>query len=137
MYRRSLRVPEPGASMGVVVQELAPADKAGVVFTKDPTRAVETLVIEATAGFGEALVSGRVIPERLLINRKTGIVEERIGQADGAGECLSEAQIEALVQAAQRIERTFGEAQDIEWAFAGPRLYILQTRPITAGAHAN
>jgi rifampicin phosphotransferase len=135
IYRQSRGVAETGAAMAVVVQELAAADKAGVVFTKDPTRVVETLVIEATPGFGEALVSGRVIPERLLVNRKTGIVEERITRAGSTGECLSEAEIEALVQAALKIEIMLGEPQDIEWAFAGPKLYILQARPITAGIH--
>lgn len=132
-YRRSRGIDASVAGMGVVVQQFLPADKSGVLFTQDPTRANRCLLIEATRGLGESLVSGQVIPERVRINGTSGLVEERVVPT-GVGELLSDAETESLAQAGIRIESGFGEPQDIEWAFVGPRLYILQTRPITAHA---
>lgn len=129
-YRRSRGIEAAAANMGVVVQQFLPSDKSGVMFTQDPTRPKKGLLIEATRGLGEALVSGRVIPERVRLDG-AGLIEERV-VAPGKGELLSDAETEALARAGMRIEAAFGEPQDIEWAFIGARLYILQTRPIAS-----
>jgi len=132
-YRRSRRLNGSKAAMGVVVQQVLMSDKSGVLFTQDPTRTDRCLLIEAIRGLGESLVSGQVIPERIRINSNSGLPIEKV-LAPGVTELLSEAETEALAQAGIRIEATFGQPQDIEWAFVGPRLYILQTRPITGRA---
>lgn len=129
-YRKSHSVVSDEACMGVIVQELISADKAGVVFTQDPTDNKGCVLIEAIRGFGDALVSGSVIPERIRIDRFSGAIIEKV-PAPGTAGCLSEAEIEVLLQAVLRIESSFGGPQDIEWVFAGPRLYIVQTRPMT------
>ena len=45
---------------------------------------------------------------------------------------LSDDQVAELAALGQRIESHYGEPQDIEWAYAQGRLYVLQSRPITA-----
>ncbi|MBZ0233326.1 MAG: hypothetical protein K8M05_13435 [Deltaproteobacteria bacterium] len=35
-----------------------------------------------------------------------------------------------------RCEQLFGGPQDLEWAFSGDRLHLLQSRPVTTAARA-
>jgi pyruvate,water dikinase len=59
--------------MAVLVQELVTAAKAGVVFTMDPVSGSGSdILIEATYGLGEALVSGKVTPDKYYVSRDTG-----------------------------------------------------------------
>jgi phosphoenolpyruvate synthase/pyruvate phosphate dikinase len=50
--------------------------------------------------------------------------------------CLEDAQLRALGDLAGRCEEVYGPARDIEWAFEGERLYLLQCRAITTGKSA-
>jgi pyruvate,water dikinase len=69
-YRLKRGIPPTAAAMGVVVQEFVPAEAAGVMFTADPVTGDTTrLIIEATAGLGEALVSGRVSPQHVVLDK--------------------------------------------------------------------
>ena len=45
--------------------------------------------------------------------------------------CLDDAQLVALHGLATRCEAAYGGEQDIEWAFSGGELFLLQRRPIT------
>ena len=109
------------------------------------------MVIDASFGLGEAIVSGQVDPDHYVVDpqnweitgRKLGSKEiaivptagggtERIEREDAAVQALPDAQIIALAQMAQRVAEHFGVPQDIEWAWAGGQLYLLQARPITS-----
>lgn len=149
-YRRRLELPgEP--EVGVVIQRLVPADTAGVLFTVNPLSGVDERVIEATWGLGEAIVSGLVTPDRYRVSR-TGVVLERTpGEKDLSVECLAEggtaecavasgrintlcltdAHLMRLHDLALQCENLFGGNQDLEWAFAGHDLYLLQRRAVT------
>jgi pyruvate,water dikinase len=138
-------------SVGVVVQALLDPDCAGVMFTRNPVTGADELMIEASWGLGEAVVSGRVIPDHFSIER-SGEVRERtpgfknvavraLPQGGTAEEevssdlverlCLDEGQLIELRRLADKCEEVYGSARDIEWAFAGGRLYLLQCRAIT------
>jgi pyruvate,water dikinase len=138
-------------SVGVVVQALLDPDSAGVMFTRNPVTGADELMIEASWGLGEAVVSGRVIPDHFSIER-SGEVRERtpgfkniavraLPQGGTAEEevsadlverlCLDEGQLNELRRLADNCEEVYGPARDIEWAFAGGRLYLLQCRAIT------
>jgi pyruvate,water dikinase len=141
------------AAMAVIVQQLVAADAAGVVFTADPvTGSPERIVVEACWGLGEALVSGKVTPDRFVIQRDTEQVVERsistksvetafsptgspveqpVPPARADKPSISDATAQKLARLALKVERLFGTPQDIEWAMAGPTLFILQSRPIT------
>jgi rifampicin phosphotransferase len=123
-YRRREGVSESGLAMGVIVQAMAPAEWAGVVFTRDPHGDPRTARIEAVRGLGEGLVSGRITPHDYEVDRTTFSVR-------GSHAHWPPTFLEDLLRLGLRIERATGAPQDIEWAFANGRLLVLQTRPIT------
>ena len=72
-YRHRQGIAPAEVSLAVVVQEMAPADAAGVMFTVNPvTGATDEMVINATWGLGEALVSGRVTPDTIIASKDDG-----------------------------------------------------------------
>jgi pyruvate,water dikinase len=74
-YRAKQGVDAAGLAMAVVVQQLVPAESAGVLFTRDPMDPDgKTMLAEASWGLGEAVVSGRVQPDRFKLDRETGRV---------------------------------------------------------------
>ena len=159
-YRARQGIGPEEVALAVVVQQMVPAEAAGVLFTVNPINGRdEEVVINATWGLGEALVSGRVNPDTVVAEKATGkIAEFEIGDkavevvpdgdADGPGgtgeqelpderrrqASVTGERVEALARMAREVEAEFGSAQDVEWAFAGGRLYLLQSRPVTAGA---
>jgi phosphohistidine swiveling domain-containing protein len=151
-YRLRNAIPHDGAALAVVVQELVPSETSGVLFTANPLSGLlSEAVIDATFGLGEALVSGQVEPDHYVADTRTGeILSLRLGnkatatqskhgggvenvRAEAAGkQTLSAAQVRQLVSAGRGIQEAYGTPQDIEWAFAGGALFILQSRPITS-----
>ena len=144
-------------SVGVVVQALLDPESAGVMFTRNPINGSDERVIEASWGLGEAVVAGRVIPDSFrldrdgnVLDRTPGLKKIAIRTSAGGGTyeesldaelaeqpCLDDAQLAELSALADRCEDVYGPARDIEWAFAGGQLYLLQCRAITrAGAEA-
>jgi pyruvate,water dikinase len=126
----------PGqAAMAVVVQEMLAAEYAGVMFTADPATGCQSrMVIEAVPGTGEALVAGRVNPERLVMHKASLRILRR-GSPDK--ECLlHEPVLRQLGRLGRKVERVLGRPQDIEWAVAGGGVFLLQTRPVTTASPA-
>jgi Pyruvate phosphate dikinase, AMP/ATP-binding domain/Uncharacterized protein conserved in bacteria (DUF2332) len=60
-----------------------------------------------------------------------GTVEEEVSSDLAERLCLDDGQLEELHRLATRCEEVYGPARDIEWAFAGGRLYLLQCSAIT------
>jgi pyruvate,water dikinase len=138
-------------SIGVVVQSLLNPDSAGVMFTQNPITGADERMIEASWGLGEVVVAGRVIPDTFRIDRAGAILERTPGfkkiairaAADGgtleekvAPElveklCLDDDQLAQLSALAGKCDEVYGPARDIEWAFAGGQLYLLQCRAVT------
>jgi pyruvate phosphate dikinase-like enzyme/cyclic nucleotide-binding protein len=138
-------------SIGVVVQSLLDPDVAGVMFTQNPINKADERLIEASWGLGEVVVAGRVIPDTFRID-PAGAVRERTpgvkkisirAAADGgtfdetvAPErveqlCLDDDQLAQLNALAAQCDQVYGPARDIEFAFAGGQLYLLQCRAVT------
>jgi pyruvate,water dikinase len=134
-----------------IVQELVDADCAGVLFSRNPLDGSDEFVVEASWGLGEAVVAGLVVPDRVRLGRDGTVLEQTAGLKDivvrpapegGTQEaqvppsrardpCLSGAQLRELVALARRCQQVFSGAQDLEWAFAGGRLFLLQRRAVT------
>jgi pyruvate,water dikinase len=115
------------AAVGVVVQEQVPADAAGVAFTANPvTGATDEVVVSAVRGLGERLVSGEADPDEWVV-RDRQVTRVRVPE-----DSLNEDQILEVAAVARRVEAHFGFPVDIEWAFEGQQLWLLQARPITA-----
>jgi pyruvate,water dikinase len=130
----------------VNVQTMWPSEVSGIVFTQDPTgRAEGQLVVEASYGLGEAVVSGDVSPDRYLVRRENpeeytvevgekATVFSALGAdpppRDPENPCLSAAQLTELTGLALRVEEYFGHPVDIEWGLAGGQFALLQARAI-------
>lgn len=153
-YRQRQGVDESGLAMAVVVQRLVHADVAGVLFTRDPNDASgERMLIEASWGLGEAVVSGRVTPDSFQVDRGTGrTLERRAGhkhlRITVAGEeevladqqkqlSLDDGQLADLAELGRKVEEFYGEPRDVEWAYAEGRFWLLQARPITTAGAAD
>ncbi len=123
-YRRFHALDETRLAMAVVIMPMVLAECAGVAFTVDPTGSADMVRVETVQGLGEQLVSGQVTPDVALVPRA-----ELTGghpTAEGAG-----ALAERVAGLALDVERAFGAPQDIEWAWDGESLQLLQARPIT------
>jgi len=109
--------------IAVVVQKLIRADISGILFTADPvTGSRFKMTGNYVYGFGEELVSGEVEPYTFAFQRPKGKYE-------GPDDLKRFAK--KLYKLAIRLEAELGMPQDIEWAIADGRLYLLQSRPIT------
>jgi len=125
-YRKEHDLRDDRIVMEVVVQVMVPAQASGVIFTADPVaRDPRWMMISAAEGLGEALVQGQAAGETYRVNRENDEVE-------GQGNVLKREQIAELVSISKKIEELFGAPQDIEFAIAENRIFILQARPITS-----
>ncbi len=122
-YSQAQGLAETEHEMAVVVQRLVRADFSGVLFTTDPvTGDLMRMTGNFVPGLGDKLVSGQANPQTFTLARPKGTYS-------GPAELSRFAR--ALYRNACRLEKELGGPQDIEWAIAGGRLYVLQSRPIT------
>jgi pyruvate,water dikinase len=130
-YRAANAVDESSVSLAVVVQRMVDAGIAGVLFTADPLTGCRTrAVIDAVAGLGDALVSGRVDPDHVAVDTATGEISAR--RVVGAAPVLDDARVREVAALGTRIAAHFGTPQDIEFAIDHTgTLWIVQSRPIT------
>lgn len=136
------------------VQKMVNSDMAGVMFTANPiTNSLNEIVIESNWGLGESVVSGKSMNDFYLVEKSPlRLKDKRIARKNiivcfdnekGYGRkevkvpsekmhvsTLTEEQVEALGNIGMELEAAFGYPQDIEWAYEGGVLFILQTRNI-------
>ena len=111
---------------GVVVQKMVAAEYAGVMFTEHPGT-TGAMMIEMVSGLGEELVSGNVTPDTYTYGKLTGdlLVNESSVNTAAAIEMAP------LLALGRELEAMFGQPQDIEWAYAKGKFFLLQARDIT------
>ncbi|HEX5839690.1 MAG TPA: PEP/pyruvate-binding domain-containing protein, partial [Anaerolineales bacterium] len=150
-YRLRNRIPQEDVALAVIVQEMVPSDVSGVMFTANPLTGLRSeTVIDATFGLGEALVSGQVEPDHYVVNTQMSVIRSKtlgakelstrsaagggveIRQEASAQQALTDEHILQLAELGRSIQKEYGFPQDIEWAFAAGKLYVLQARPITS-----
>ncbi len=159
-YREKQKFDHFEVALSVVVQKMVNSEKSGVMFTANPvTSDTNQIMINASWGLGEAVVSGTVTPDEYVVDKNTKEVVEKhiadklvmiVRKDEGVGtvkievkdylgpeyvnkQCLTDDEILQLVDYGMKIESLYGSHQDIEWGFDKDtkRLYILQARPIT------
>lgn len=131
-YRASKGLDADGGAPAVVVQRMVPARCAGVAFSADPVSGrIDQIVVSAVSGLAEQLVSGEVDGSDYVLDKADGTVLQ--SPADGV---LTPNDLIALKDLVLRVESAFQHPQDIEWAFDGERLYLLQSRAITTALRA-
>lgn len=150
-YRAKHGIGNNGLALAVVVQKMVAADVAGVLFTKNPMANNNHMLVSASYGLGESVVAATVTPDTLELSRASrevvssvvGAKETRIDMVVG-GTAVSEVPLELrsqlsldaeqaadLVELGLSVEQYYRSPQDIEWAFTGGELFLLQSRPIT------
>jgi pyruvate,water dikinase len=150
-YRHAAGVPQFEGGMAVIVQRMADAAVAGVLFTADPVEGTDDrIIIESSWGLGEAIVSGLVSPDMFACDRRTmevllrrpgkkaqaiflspGGQMENVEASRQTALSLSDTQVQELSRLGLAIERHYGGPQDVEWAIEGDTILVLQARPIT------
>ena len=139
--------------IAVVVQEMVNSDKAGVMFTADPSNnSMSSLVIEAAFGLGEVVVGGLVSPDYYMVDKaslkikdvrvshkKFKIIRDDKGNnkhvdlsdEEANRRVLSDKEILEIARLGLKIEQHYGSPQDTEWALEADKVYMVQSRPIT------
>lgn len=152
-YRKKNNFPTDKVYIAVVVQKMVNSEKAGVMFTINPaTNETNELVIEGAYGLGEAVVSGEVNPDEYLIDKNAlKIKDKRLKKQDfgyfrsesgtnykkdfneekGNQQKLNDEEILKLAKIGVEIEKHYEKPMDIEFAIDGPKVYIVQARPVT------
>jgi pyruvate,water dikinase len=149
-YLRRKGIDPASALMAIVVQRLVPAEVAGVLFTANPrTGSRDELLIEASWGLGESVVSGLVQPDTYVLDRHTGELKGsrisdkrlRVGDRDSGPQpvapedrtrpCLDAQGLAKLWDLGARVAAHYSLPQDLEWAIHEGKLHLLQARPIT------
>lgn len=127
-YLRHAGIDPSSVSMAVIVQELVEPEASGVAFSRNPLTGLDEIVIETVEGRGDVLVSGEATPERWV--RRWGEWTER---PPTGGEW---AHLDELAETVGRVARQWGHPVDIEWAWDGAGLHLLQVRPLTSAGGA-
>lgn len=158
-YREKNQIPHQEVHMSVGVQKMVNAKTAGVAMSLDPVNGDRTrIVIDASWGLGEMVVSGIVTPDNYtvekvlmeVLDRKISdkhvelvgdpelgeAVEREVEEPRRSQSCLSDAEVLAIAALAKRLEQQNKCPQDVEWALDadlpdGENLLALQSRPET------
>ena len=139
--------------VAVVIQEMVASDVSGIGFSVHPvTQEPDFMLVEACLGLGEAIVSGKIVPDQYVIERSTGAILDRSVGAQRSGlflerggskanwrnldergsqPKLSDEQVLEYSNLLSRIQDHYGFPVDTEWAFHDGQFWLLQARPIT------
>lgn len=140
--------------LSVIIQQMVPAEKSGVLFTVNPiTGTDKEIMIEACYGIGEALVGGEVTPDLYLYDWYQGLENERTisdkkvtsividqppfitsietPEAKRNVAVLNQEEVRELSDLSMQVAEKYGFPVDIEWSWYQGRFYLLQSRPIT------
>src|SRR3989344_2998238 len=153
-YREKKGFHKTKALLAVIIQRMINSDKSGVIFTSNPMKMTNDIVIEAVFGLGEGIVSGKINPDQYEISRELEILDKKIADKKKAltrtssgkieevrlteersnSQVLTESEIKRLADISLQIEKHYKKPQDIEFAIEIREIYIVQSRPITTEA---
>ncbi|AOZ89179.1 phosphotransferase [Bacillus xiamenensis] len=137
--------------MAIVVQGLIHSDVSGVIFSENPVSGkTNEVMLTASYGLGEAIVSGLVTPDTFIVDKETDSIEKSLGTKDlqivpcqegvieqpvskeRAGQfCLHDDQLLQITKITKQVEALYGHGVDIEFGISNGTFYLLQARPIT------
>jgi rifampicin phosphotransferase len=123
-----------GARMAVIVQRMVAGETSGVAFGIDPIGGGDVVVVTAARGPAAAVVDGDALTDTWHVARDGTVAARTIAEPGRTRAVLDDAQVNAVASLARRIANAAGGPQDVEFTFAGGRLWALQARPVTAAA---
>src|SRR3989339_344866 len=153
-YRTKKGFDHSKSQLAVVVQKMIDSDKSGVMFSKNPVKSDESILIEAVWGLGEGIVSGQIKPdtytidndldnfkilERLVPAKKIAFTRDSAGNNTiakltderGKQQVLGNYELKVLSNYARKLEEHYKKPQDIEFAISNNEIFIVQSRPVT------
>ena len=139
--------------VAVVIQEMVASEISGIGFSVHPvTQEPDFMLIEACLGLGEAIVSGKIVPDQYVIRRSTGTILDRSVGAQRSGlfldggeskatwrnldergsiPKLTDEQVREYSTLLAKVQDHYGFPVDTEWALQDGQFWLLQARPIT------
>ncbi len=151
-YRRQQGLSMKRPQLAVFVQQLVASDVSAVIFSANPiTGSRDEVMINASWGLGESIVGGTVTPDTFVVRKSDLAITSRtiadkqhmtVSTSGGTHEVevprflraqasLNNEQVIEMAKLALTLEATMEHPVDVECAYAGGELYLLQCRPIT------
>jgi pyruvate, water dikinase len=151
-YRRQQGLSIDQPQIAVLVQRMVASDVSAVAFSANPiTGSRDEIVINASWGLGESIVGGTVTPDTFIVRKSDLAITSRtiadkqrmtVSVPGGTQEVdvprflrakasLNDEQVIEVAQLALTLDLAMGRPIDLECAYAGEKLYLLQCRPIT------
>ncbi|MEP1125484.1 MAG: PEP/pyruvate-binding domain-containing protein [Ilumatobacter sp.] len=141
-------------SMAVVVQTMIDADKSGFI---TPTGSPDEVLVEATFGFGEPIMSGAVEPDRYVVDRTRHVASSvtigrkrivlhrgpdtavhRFAEPDRVRErVVDDAELAVLSTLSAAIDEHLGALHEVEWSTDRTGVHAIQARPFTPTHHVD
>ncbi len=142
--------------LALLIQNMVRSEKAGVIFTINPvTGEKNQRIVEAIYGTGESISLGATVPDKYVISKDSQMIsdyfvggkewmyaendfdggtrKEPVSERKRESQVLSATELKIINDLAGKIESRSSVPQDIEWAIARGRIYILQARPVIMG----
>lgn len=150
-YKSQHQMSIANTKIAVIIQKQLHSSISGIGFSVNPqNNCYDEVMINASFGLGEYIVSGKVSPDSYVVNTiQNSISSKKINEkkvalylCDGGGtkefpceaakkQALGEEEIFDLAKLIKRCEYYYGKPVDTEWAYENEKLYLLQSRPIT------
>ncbi len=155
-YRHQKKISHFRTGLAVPIQAMVDSQVSGVAFSLDPVTNDKTkIVVESVYGLGEMIVQGAVTPDHFEFDKKTleisyheiGLQDKQlikiggknkevaVSPAYGAKQKLTDSVLREVARYVRELEQHYQKPQDVEWAYDGKKLYIVQTRPVTTAAN--
>ncbi|TVR54821.1 MAG: pyruvate, phosphate dikinase [Gemmatimonadales bacterium] len=151
-YRKRVGLDTTDIAIAVVVQRMIDAERSGVIFTANPLdHRRDRMLLSASFGLGEAVVGGAVSPDSWVLAHSGEVLDHRLADKEvitvreGKGTVerpmpedrrravtLDPPEVAELAALGRRAQAHFGSPQDLEWAIADGKVYLVQSRPITS-----
>src|SRR3989344_4475338 len=151
IYYRKKKGFDSLVGIACIIQKMINSEKSGVMFSNNPVKNNDDVLIEAVFGQGEGIVSGKIKPDQYIVSRELEIKEENFSDKKLAiirtsggqtktinlspekskSRVLKTHEIKQLAEYAIKLEKHYKKPQDIEFALEDDEIFILQTRPIT------
>lgn len=152
IYREESGLSSDDVKIAILIQHMVAADAASVAFSVNPVTGSNTeIIINANFGLGSSIVDGSVTPDTYTISKTTSKITMKVAKKESmtvlnnkdgtrniaiprflkSKAALNEIQIKKTVQLTLDLEEKMQHAVDIECAYKGEELYLLQCRPVS------
>ena len=130
LYRLENKLDARKSAMAVLIQLMEPAPLTGLAFTADPaTGNRDQMIVESVEGSLDRLVDNIEEPQRFVYNKKSDTISEL--HKNSNRKIITTDLLDNLALSFLDLEKIFEAPIDIEWAWTGKELSVLQVRPIT------